>query len=257
MKEPDVSASRDDHLLLVPSLAGAVGNLLEWYDFGLYGLFAPIFAQLFFPGEDRIASLIGAYSGFAIGFAARPLGAAVLGHLGDRAGRRAIMVCSIVLMGFATTATALLPTYHAIGMGAPNSFALHAPAARILDRGRVHRLSRVPGRDRAGQATRTGRQHRQYRCYRRPAVGRRRCHGDLDGRGFARNSRAGCGAFRSCSAASSQLSATCCGIVCATPAIRRRRRRKILCRCELRSPRHQERCSARSCSLRATALSII
>jgi MHS family proline/betaine transporter-like MFS transporter len=114
-----MSAPRDDRVLLVPSLAGAVGNLLEWYDFGLYGLFAPIFAQLFFPGQDRIASLIGAYSGFAIGFAARPLGAAVLGHLGDRVGRRAVMVASIVLMGFATTATALLPTYHAIGMGAP------------------------------------------------------------------------------------------------------------------------------------------
>jgi MFS transporter, MHS family, proline/betaine transporter len=114
-----MSAPRDDRVLLVPSLAGAVGNILEWYDFGLYGLFAPIFAQLFFPGQDRIASLIGAYSGFAIGFAARPLGAAVFGHLGDRVGRRAVLVCSIVLMGFATTATAILPTYHAIGIGAP------------------------------------------------------------------------------------------------------------------------------------------
>ena len=114
-----MSVPRDDRVLLVPSLAGAVGNLLEWYDFGLYGLFAPIFAQLFFPGQDRIASLIGAYSGFAIGFAARPVGAAVLGHLGDRAGRRAVLVCSIVLMGAATTATAMLPTYQAIGIGAP------------------------------------------------------------------------------------------------------------------------------------------
>jgi MFS transporter, MHS family, proline/betaine transporter len=112
-------APRDDRVLLVPSLASAIGNLLEWYDFGLYGLFAPIFAQLFFPDQDRIASLIGAYSGFAIGFAARPLGAAVLGHLGDRAGRRAVMVYSIVLMGFATTATAILPTHHMIGIAAP------------------------------------------------------------------------------------------------------------------------------------------
>jgi MFS transporter, MHS family, proline/betaine transporter len=114
-----MSAPRDDRVPLVPSLAGAIGNLLEWYDFGLYGLFAPIFAQLFFPEEDRVASLIGAYSGFAIGFAARPFGAAVLGQLGDRTGRRAVLVCSIVLMGFATTATAVLPTYHAIGISAP------------------------------------------------------------------------------------------------------------------------------------------
>ena len=76
-------------------------------------------APLFFPAHDRIASLIGAYSGFAIGFAARPLGGVVLGHVGDRVGRRAVMVCSIVLMGFATTAMAVLPAYDAIGVGAP------------------------------------------------------------------------------------------------------------------------------------------
>ena len=119
VERTDMPAPRNDRVLLVPSVAGAVGNLLEWYDFGLYGLFAPIFAQLFFPDQDRIASLIGAYSGFAIGFAARPLGAAVLGHLGDRAGRRAVMIYSIVLMGFATTATAVLPTHHMIGIAAP------------------------------------------------------------------------------------------------------------------------------------------
>jgi MFS transporter, MHS family, proline/betaine transporter len=114
-----MSKPQADHVALVPSLAGAVGNLLEWYDFGLYGLFAPIFAQLFFPEQDRVASLIGAYTGFAIGFAARPLGAAVLGHLGDRVGRRSVLVWSIALMGFATTATAVLPTHSAIGIGAP------------------------------------------------------------------------------------------------------------------------------------------
>jgi MFS transporter, MHS family, proline/betaine transporter len=114
-----MSEPHDRHLPLPSLLAGGVGNLLEWYDFGLYGLFAPILAPLFFPAHDRIASLIGAYSGFAIGFAARPLGGVVLGHVGDRVGRRAVMVCSIVLMGFATTAMAILPTYEAIGVGAP------------------------------------------------------------------------------------------------------------------------------------------
>src|ERR1700747_27262 len=114
-----MSGSRDHPVPLLPALAGAVGNVLEWYDFGLYGLFAPILAPLFFPAHDRIASLIGAYGGFAIGFAARPLGGVVLGHVGDRVGRRAVMVCSIVLMGFATTVMAILPTYEAIGVGAP------------------------------------------------------------------------------------------------------------------------------------------
>jgi MHS family proline/betaine transporter-like MFS transporter len=110
-----MSGPRDHHMPLLPALAGA----LEWYDFGLYGLFAPILAPLFFPAHDRIASLIGVYGGFAIGFAARPLGGAVLGHVGDRVGRRAVMVSSIVLMGVATTAMAILPTYEAIGVGAP------------------------------------------------------------------------------------------------------------------------------------------
>ena len=115
----DSSRPRDHDVPLLPALAGALGNVLEWYDFGLYGLFAPILAPLFFPAQDRIASLIGAYGGFAIGFAVRPLGGAVFGHVGDRVGRRAVLVTSIVLMGFATTAMALLPTYDAIGVGAP------------------------------------------------------------------------------------------------------------------------------------------
>ena len=114
-----MSEPRDHRMPLLPALAGAVGNVLEWYDFGLYGLFAPILAPLFFPAQDRIASLIGAYGGFAIGFAARPLGGVVLGHVGDRVGRRAVLVSSIVLMGVATTAMAILPTYAAIGVGAP------------------------------------------------------------------------------------------------------------------------------------------
>jgi MFS transporter, MHS family, proline/betaine transporter len=114
-----MSAPRDHNVPLLALLAGGVGNLLEWYDFGLYGLFAPVLAPLFFPAQDRFASLIGAYAGFAIGFAARPLGGVVLGHVGDRVGRRAVLVGSIVLMGFATTAMAALPTYDAIGIGAP------------------------------------------------------------------------------------------------------------------------------------------
>jgi len=67
-------------------LAGAIGNVLEWYDFGLYGLLAPGLATLFFPGQDRIASLLGVYGGFAGGFAIRPIGAIVLGQLADRVG---------------------------------------------------------------------------------------------------------------------------------------------------------------------------
>jgi MHS family proline/betaine transporter-like MFS transporter len=99
--------------------AGAIGNLLEWYDFGLYGLLAPVLAPLFFPAIDPVAALIGAYGGFALGFMMRPLGGAVLGHLGDRIGRGYVLVLSVVMMGLATAALALLPTYSQIGVAAP------------------------------------------------------------------------------------------------------------------------------------------
>src|SRR5579863_3806982 len=84
---------RPDRTRLSPSAlaAGGVGNLLEWYDFGLYGYFAPVLGRLFFPSHDALASLIGAYAGFAIGFAMRPIGGAVLGHIGDRLGRRLVL----------------------------------------------------------------------------------------------------------------------------------------------------------------------
>lgn len=99
--------------------AGTVGNVLEWYDFGLYGYFAPVIGALFFPSHDRIASLLGAYGGFAIGFAMRPIGGAVLGHLGDRIGRQTVLILSVVLMGAATMAVGFLPTYDDIGIWAP------------------------------------------------------------------------------------------------------------------------------------------
>lgn len=99
--------------------AGTIGNVLEWYDFGLYGYLAPVIGTLFFPSNNPIASLLGAYGGFAIGFAMRPIGGAVLGHLGDRVGRQTVLIASVVLMGCATTAVAFLPTYREIGVWAP------------------------------------------------------------------------------------------------------------------------------------------
>jgi MHS family proline/betaine transporter-like MFS transporter len=100
-------------------LAAAIGNIVEWYDFGLYGYFAPILARLFFPSDDPLAGLIGAYSGFAVGFAVRPLGGAFFGHFGDRISRSFVLVTSVVMMGAATVAVALLPTYGRIGVAAP------------------------------------------------------------------------------------------------------------------------------------------
>src|SRR5215469_6048884 len=100
-------------------LAAAIGNIVEWYDFGMYGLLAPVLASVFFPSDDRIAALLGVYGGFAVGFAMRPIGAVVLGRLGDQRGRQFVLVTSVVLMGAATVAIAALPSYAVIGIWAP------------------------------------------------------------------------------------------------------------------------------------------
>jgi len=99
--------------------AGVVGNVLEWYDFALYGYLATIFAGQFFPSEDPLTSLIGAYAVFAIGFLARPLGGVIYGHIGDRFGRRRLLTLSVVLMGVPTFLLGLLPTYASVGILAP------------------------------------------------------------------------------------------------------------------------------------------
>ena len=100
-------------------LAGAIGNVLEWYDFALYGYFAPVLATLFFPSEQHWASLISTFGVFAIGFLARPLGALLFGYWGDTVGRRSTLAWSIILMAIPTFCIGLLPTYETIGLFAP------------------------------------------------------------------------------------------------------------------------------------------
>jgi MHS family proline/betaine transporter-like MFS transporter len=100
-------------------VAGAVGNMLEWYDFGLFGFFAPVLARQFLPSENRLASLVGTFGVFASGFLMRPLGGLLFGHIGDRLGRKLALELSVVLMAVATTLLGLLPGYAAIGLAAP------------------------------------------------------------------------------------------------------------------------------------------
>ncbi|ALJ22093.1 MFS transporter [Microbacterium sp. No. 7] len=100
--------------------ASLTGTALETYDLYLYGTAsALIFAPLFFPAADPTASLLLSLSSFAVSFVARPVGAIVFGHYGDRIGRRTILMISLVIMGLATFAIGLLPTYSAIGALAP------------------------------------------------------------------------------------------------------------------------------------------
>ncbi|GAA2935098.1 MFS transporter [Streptomyces enissocaesilis] len=100
--------------------ASLIGTTIEWYDFFLYGSAAAlVFNELFFPESDPLVGTLLSFLTYAIGFAARPLGALVFGHYGDRLGRKKLLVLSLLLMGGATFAIGLLPTHASIGTAAP------------------------------------------------------------------------------------------------------------------------------------------
>ncbi len=98
-------------------IASAVGTTIEWYDFFLYGVAAAlVFPQKFFPGSDPYVGTLLAFSTYFVGFAARPVGAVIFGHYGDRVGRKASLIATLVLMGVATMAIGLVPDYARIGI---------------------------------------------------------------------------------------------------------------------------------------------
>lgn len=98
--------------------AGVAGNILEWYDFAIYGFFAPVLGKLFFPAEDPTTSLIASFGAFAAGFLMRPVGGALFGYIGDRVGRKRALNLSVLLMAVPTFLIGLIPTHAQIGMGA-------------------------------------------------------------------------------------------------------------------------------------------
>jgi len=101
-------------------IASIIGTAVEWYDFLIYGTAtALVFNKLFFPLSDPALSVIAAFGTYAVGFLARPLGAAIFGHFGDRVGRKAMLITTIVIMGLGTFLIGLLPTYDQIGIAAP------------------------------------------------------------------------------------------------------------------------------------------
>ncbi|MFN3803750.1 MAG: MFS transporter [Pyrobaculum sp.] len=99
--------------------ASTVGTLIEWYDFFIYASVSPYIAAKFFPQHDPAAGMLYTWLVFATGFVVRPLGAALFGHLGDRVGRKATFLATLVLMGLSTFAIGLIPTYSEIGVTAP------------------------------------------------------------------------------------------------------------------------------------------
>ncbi|MGH1565460.1 MFS transporter [Mumia sp. DW29H23] len=100
--------------------ASAVGSLVEWYDFALYGAAAAlVFNTYFFVNESPTAGLVASFATFAVGYFARPFGGIVFGHLGDKIGRKPVMIATLTLMGISTALIGLLPSYDAIGVAAP------------------------------------------------------------------------------------------------------------------------------------------
>ena len=102
------------------ALASFIGTTIEWYDFFLYGTAAAlVFDKLFFPSVSPTIGTLAAFATFGVGFAARPVGGIVFGHFGDRVGRKSMLVISLLIMGLATAAIGILPTYASIGIAAP------------------------------------------------------------------------------------------------------------------------------------------
>jgi MHS family shikimate/dehydroshikimate transporter-like MFS transporter len=120
--EPLVDANTMMRRVLMTSV---IGTAIEWYDFFLYATAsALVFANLFFPSFDPVVGTVAAFGTFAVGYLARPVGAVVFGHFGDRIGRKATLVATLLIMGIATFVIGLLPPYETIGVWAPTLLVL-------------------------------------------------------------------------------------------------------------------------------------
>ncbi|MET7996720.1 MFS transporter [Amycolatopsis sp. NPDC005232] len=120
MTTPEIQARTIVQSPAKVAFASLVGTSIEWYDFFAYGTAAAlVFNKLFFPTFDATTGTLLSFSTFTAGFVARPIGGLVFGHLGDRLGRKKMLVSTIMIMGLATVLIGLLPTYAAIGMAAP------------------------------------------------------------------------------------------------------------------------------------------
>ncbi len=115
-----ITATTDDHSRLRVILAASIGSALEWYDFFLYGTAAAlVFGELFFPKSDPVVGTLLAFLTFGVGFVVRPLGGILFGIMGDRYGRKPVLVATLLMIGVGTTLIGLLPTYAQIGYWAP------------------------------------------------------------------------------------------------------------------------------------------
>src|SRR5712671_8039792 len=122
--EDELSSNKPSSIRLI-AFASLVGTTIEWYDFFLYNTAAAlVFNKLFFPTFDPFVGTLLAFSTYAVGFAARPIGGIVIGHYGDKVGRKSMLVLTLLMMGIATCCIGLLPTYNSIGVWAPIALVL-------------------------------------------------------------------------------------------------------------------------------------
>jgi MFS transporter, MHS family, proline/betaine transporter len=115
----EAAGAHDPRTVRKVMTASAIGHFVEWYDFAVYAYAAPVIATLFFPNANTFVALLSTFAVYAVGFVMRPIGAFLLGSLGDRIGRKRVLAGVILMMGLATTGIGLLPTYDTIGVVAP------------------------------------------------------------------------------------------------------------------------------------------
>lgn len=114
MQEAGIQPKKSSHRLA--GISSMVGTTIEWYDFFIYGAAAAlIFNKLFFPNLDPLMGVMAAFATYAVGFIGRPLGGIVFGHFGDKIGRKAMLLTTLIMMGIPTVLIGLLPTYESIG----------------------------------------------------------------------------------------------------------------------------------------------
>jgi MFS transporter, MHS family, proline/betaine transporter len=118
--EQGKALSKSDKAMLRKAVvAGSIGNVMEWYDWSIYGFYASIISKQFFPSVDPLASLLMTFAVFAVGFLMRPLGSLFFGPYGDRVGRRKALAAAVIMMAVGTVMIGLVPNYNQIGIAAP------------------------------------------------------------------------------------------------------------------------------------------
>jgi len=129
------------------TLVGLIGNVMEWYDFAVYGYFAVIIGQLYFPSKNPTISLIASFGAFAAGFLARPLGGIIFGRIGDLVGRQRAMLLSVITMAVPTVMMGLLPTYESIGYPGTDIIGTAKADSGTFCRRRIYQLPNFYGRE--------------------------------------------------------------------------------------------------------------